>query len=39
MTAETIAAFADHGRVIPSTIEADLDQAQHILQSFDPLTG
>lgn len=37
MPAETIAAFAHHGRVIPNAIEADLEEAQRILQDLERL--
>jgi transaldolase len=35
MPAETIAAFADHGKVIANTIEADLEDAHRILRDLE----
>ena len=35
MPAETIAAFADHGKVVANTIEADLEEAHHILRDLE----
>ena len=37
MPAETIAAFAHHGRVIANAIEADLDEAQGVLLELERL--
>jgi transaldolase len=34
MTAETIAAFADHGVIVANAVEADLEQAQRVLHDF-----
>ena len=35
MPAETIAAFADHGRVTDNAIEADLEEAHRILRDLE----
>jgi transaldolase len=35
MPAETITAFADHGKVVANTIEADLEEAQRILRDLE----
>jgi transaldolase len=35
MPAETITAFADHGKVVANTIEADLEEAQRILHDLE----
>jgi len=35
MPAETIAAFADHGRVVDHAIEADLDEVYRILRDLE----
>jgi transaldolase len=35
MPAETIAAFADHGRVVANAIEADLEEAHRVLQDLE----
>jgi transaldolase len=37
MPAETIAAFADHGRVVCNAIEEDLQEAHHILRDIERL--
>jgi transaldolase len=39
MTEETIAAFADHGKVVANTIEADVEEAQWILYQALPQVG
>ena len=35
MPAETIAAFADHGKVVANTVEADLEEAHRILRDLE----
>jgi transaldolase len=35
MPAETIAAFADHGKVVANTVEADVEEAHRILRDLE----